>query len=149
MSSVPFDRLTSYALRVRQTIAEDGYGVVPVVGWSIAPYSYTVGLHETHGFELVMVGLDHRVMDGLLRSLVERFRDSAGPDPSVALEGLLAEGFRLIMRPVRSLEPFSLFRTFYGMAASPPFWQAVWPDAGGQFPGDAGYSPPLEQQQLP
>lgn len=150
MSSAPFDWMTGYALRAKRVIVAHGYIVQPVLGdGRSAPYSYTVGLHETRGYELVMVGLDNPTMNGLLHSLVERFDESSGPDPDVFLEGLLRRGFRLRMQPVASLEPFSILRAVYGAAVSPPFWQAVWPDPGGRFPGDAGYAMSPEQQLLP
>ncbi|MFG2987585.1 DUF4262 domain-containing protein [Streptomyces sp. NPDC048258] len=150
MSFVPFDRLTSYALHAKRLIAEQGYIVqrVPGDGRS-TPFSYTVGLHESHGYELVMVGIDNPTMDGVLHALVERFTDSAGPAPDLLLEGLLPHGYLLRMRPVQSPEPFSILRAVYGAAVCPPFWQAVWPDPESRFPGDAGYAMPHQQQLLP
>ncbi|MEU6350148.1 DUF4262 domain-containing protein [Streptomyces sp. NPDC047072] len=150
MSSYDYDQLAAYVLRARQLIAKHGYTVQPVVtdGRS-APYSYTVGLHTTHGYELVMVGIDNPVMNGVLHALVERFTGSAGPDPDERLDGLLANGYQLRMAPVPSLEPFSLLRAVYGPDACPPFWQAIWPDPAGHFPDEAGYSLPRKQQMLP
>ncbi|MFE3560178.1 DUF4262 domain-containing protein [Streptomyces sp. NPDC059193] len=133
--------LASHVLRAQGIIASSGYVVQPVLGdRRSAPFSYTVGLHELHGYELVMVGADNQVMNGLIHSLVERFADSAGPDPEVLLDGFLVGGFGLRMRLVQSLEPFSLLRAVYGPDVCPPIWQAVWPDPEGRFPGDAGYS---------
>ncbi|WP_079054420.1 DUF4262 domain-containing protein [Streptomyces graminilatus] len=141
MDSDRSDFMTSYLLQMARTIAEHGYAVQSVAtdGYS-APYSYTIGLHQSHGYELVMTGLSPRVSSGVLRTLADRFADSAGPDPDILLGGVLAGGFQVRMRLVESLENFSLLRAIFGDDTRPPYWQAVWPDRFGMFPGDAACS---------
>ncbi|WNI19985.1 DUF4262 domain-containing protein [Actinacidiphila sp. ITFR-21] len=143
------DFMTEYLYRVARTIGEYGYAVQPVVsdGHS-APYSYTIGLHQSHGYELVMTGLGHEVANGVLHRLVDRFKDSTGPASGVSLDGVLAGGFQVRMRRVESLENFSLHRAIFGDDSCPPYWQVVWPDAAGVFPTDLGCSISPEGQPL-
>ncbi|MGC0379802.1 DUF4262 domain-containing protein [Streptomyces sp. SAI-129] len=137
----PPDFMTAYVARLRGVIAEHGFAIQPVLGdESSAAYCYTIGLHESLGCEFVMAGLDVRVMQGLLHSLIERFAGSSGPVDGEALDGVLANGFQLLMRPVTSLEPFSMLRAVYGQETAVPYWQAVWPNSAGIFPTDASCS---------
>ncbi|MDR3082654.1 MAG: DUF4262 domain-containing protein [Streptomyces sp.] len=137
----PPDFMTAYVARLRSFIAEEGFAIQAVLGdESSAAYCYTVGLHESLGCEFVMAGLDIRVMQGLLHSLIERFAGSSGPVDGDALDGFLSNGFQLLMRPVASLEPFSMLRAVYGRETAVPYWQAVWPDRDGVFPTDASCS---------
>ncbi|MFI5775000.1 DUF4262 domain-containing protein [Streptomyces sp. NPDC051658] len=130
--------MAKYVARLRGVIAEHGFAVQAVLAdEGSAAYCYTVGLHESLGYEFVMAGLDVRAMQSVLHSVVERFSGSSGPVAGVVLEGLLANGFQLLMRPVDSLEPFSMLRAVYGREAAVPYWQAVWPDRDGVFPSDA------------
>ncbi|WP_260614528.1 DUF4262 domain-containing protein [Streptomyces sp. WAC02707] len=76
----------------------------------------------------------------MLHSVVERFAGKPGPVSGETLDGLLANGFQLLMRPVDSLEPFSMLRAVYGREITVPYWQAVWPDRDGVFPTDASCS---------
>ncbi|WP_234315848.1 DUF4262 domain-containing protein [Streptomyces sp. NRRL F-5527] len=137
----PPDFMTAYVARLRAVIAEHGFAVQPVLAdESSAAYCYTVGLHESLGHEFVMAGLDVRVMQGVLHSVVERFAGSSGPVAGEVLDGVLANGFQLLMRPVESLEPFGMLRAVYGGEVAVPYWQAVWPDRDGIFPTDASCS---------
>jgi hypothetical protein len=140
-SVCPPDFMTEYVARLRDVIAEHGFAVQPVLADedSVA-YCYTVGLHESLGHEFVMAGLDIRVMQGVLHSVVGRFAGSSGPVAGEVLDGLLADGFQLLMRPVESLEPFAMLRAVYGGEIAVPYWQAVWPDRDGVFPTDASCS---------
>ncbi|WP_405759563.1 DUF4262 domain-containing protein [Streptomyces sp. NBC_00073] len=137
----PPDPMAEYVARLRGTIAEHGFTVQAVMADECsAAYCYTVGLHESLGHEFVMAGLDVRTMQGVLHSVVERFAGSSGPVAGEVLDGLLANGFQLLMRPVESLEPFAMLRAVYGREAAVPYWQAVWPDRDGVFPTDASCS---------
>ncbi|WP_307839660.1 DUF4262 domain-containing protein [Streptomyces sp. MBT49] len=135
------DFMTEYVARLREIIAEHGFAVQAVLAdEGSAAYCYTVGLHESLGHEFVMAGLDVRAMQGVLHSVVELFAGSSGPVAGEVLDGLLANGFRLLMRPVESLEPFAMLRAVYGRDTAVPYWQAVWPDRDGVFPTDASCS---------
>ncbi|MFD8947540.1 DUF4262 domain-containing protein [Streptomyces xanthophaeus] len=137
----PTDFLAEYAVRLRSAIAEHGF-VIQWVGAreGSATFCYTIGLHESLGYELVMVGLDGRVAKGVLHSVAERFSGSSDPVAGEVLDGLLEDGVQLLMRPVESLEPFAMLRAVYGEEIAVPYWQAVWPDLDGAFPTDASYS---------
>ena len=131
----PADFMAEYVARLRGVIAEHGFAVQAVLAdESSAAYCYTVGLHESLGHEFVMAGLDVRAMQGVLHSVIERFAGSSGPVSGEVLDGLLANGFQLLMRPVESLDPFSMLRAVYGREIAVPYWQAVWPDRDGVFP---------------
>ncbi|WP_328373799.1 DUF4262 domain-containing protein (plasmid) [Streptomyces sp. NBC_00445] len=137
----PPDFMTEYVARLRAVIAEHGFAIQPVLADErSADYCYTIGLHKSLGHEFVMTGLDVRVMQGVLHSVVERFAGSTGPVVGEVLDGLLANGFQLLMRPVESLEPFAMLRAVYGQEIAVPYWQAVWPDRHGVFPTDASCS---------
>ncbi|OLO26080.1 hypothetical protein PZ61_0236340 [Streptomyces sp. MNU77] len=137
----PPDFMTEYVARLRSVIAEHGFAVQAVMAdENSAAYCYTVGLHESLGREFVMAGLDVRTMQGVLHSVVERFTGSSGPVAGEVLDGLLANGFQLLMRPVESLKPFAMLRAVYGREIAVPYWQAVWPDRDGIFPTDASCS---------
>ncbi|MFD8727816.1 DUF4262 domain-containing protein [Streptomyces sp. NPDC059611] len=137
----PPDFMTEYVSRLRAVIAEKGFAVQAVMADAGSPaYCYTVGLHESLGLEFVMTGLEVTAMHGVLHSVVERFAGSSGPTAGEVLDGLLANGFRLLMRPVDSLEPFAMLRAAYGREIAVPYWQAVWPDRDGFFPTDAACS---------
>lgn len=148
-SVCPPDFMMAYVARLREMIAEHGFATPAVrADDSTAAYCYTVGLHETLGHEFVMTGLDVEVMQVVLHSVVKRFTGSSGPVAGEVLNGLLANGFQLLMHPVESLEPFVMLRAVYGREAAVPYWQAVWPDRDGAFPHDVSYSLPPEAQPL-
>lgn len=129
--------MAEYVARLRELITEHGFAVQAVFSdEGSAAYCYTVGLHESLGHEFVMAGLDVRAMHGLLHSVVEHFAGSSGPVAGEVLDGLLADGFQLLMRPVESMEPFAMLHEVYGREAVVPYWQAVWPDRDGIFPID-------------
>ncbi|WP_435060495.1 DUF4262 domain-containing protein [Streptomyces sp. bgisy060] len=133
--------MTGYVERLRRLIEECGFAVQAVYAEDgAAAYCYTVGLHESLGHEFVMTGLDVRAMQGLLHSVAERFAGKPGPVSGETLDGLVANGFQLLMRPVDSLEPFSMLRAVYGRGFAVPYWQAVWPDRNGVFPTDTSCS---------
>jgi hypothetical protein len=142
--------MTDYIVyRLRQIIAEHGFAIQAVLAdEGSSAYCYTVGLHETLGYEFVVAGLDVGGMHGVLHSVVERFTGSSGPVAGEVLDGVLANGFQLLMRPVESLKPFAMLRAVYGRDAAVPYWQAVWPDRNGIFPTDASCSLSHETQPL-
>ncbi|MFD6967375.1 DUF4262 domain-containing protein [Streptomyces sp. NPDC059949] len=137
----PPDFMAEYIARLRGVIAEHGFAVQAVLAdESFAACCYTVGLHESLGHEFVMAGLDVRSMQGVLHSVIERFAETSGPVVGEVLDGLLANGFQLLMRRVESVEPFVMLRAVYGREVTVPYWQAVWPDRDGVFPTDASCS---------
>ncbi|GAA1236340.1 DUF4262 domain-containing protein [Streptomyces rhizosphaericus] len=134
------DFMVNYVARLQRVISEHGFAVQAVLGdQDSAPFCYTVGLHKSRGYELVMTGLDVRVLQGIIHSVVDRF-SSENPTPNMPLDGLLSNGYRLLMRRVDSLSEFSMLRAVYGPEVDVPFWQAVWPDRNGVFPTDSSCS---------
>lgn len=134
------DFMVNYVARLQRVIFEHGFAVQAVLGdQDSAPFCYTVGLHKSRGYELVMTGLDVTVLQGIIHSVVDRF-SSEDPTPNVPLDGLLSGGYQLLMRRVDSLGEFSMLRAVFGPEVIVPFWQAVWPDRDGVFPTEASCS---------
>ncbi|MFJ3946337.1 DUF4262 domain-containing protein [Streptomyces griseoaurantiacus] len=132
--------MVSYVARLRRIISEHGFAVQAVLGDDeSAPFCYTVGLHKSRGYEVVMAGLEVRVLQSIIHSVVDRF-GSEHPASDVPLDGLLSNGYQLLMRRVDSLDEFSMLRAVFGPEVVVPFWQAVWPDRDGAFPTEASCS---------
>ncbi|RLU82592.1 hypothetical protein CTZ27_30200 [Streptomyces griseocarneus] len=141
MGSDLTDFMRSALRRVRSTIAKHGYAVQNVLGDECsAPFSYTIGLHRSHGYELVMTGIAPKLAESLLHTMVDRFADIAGPEPGMKMDRVLGGGYQVQMRRVDSLRNFSLLRAVFGEDAGPVYWQALWPDSSGVFPAEPGCS---------
>ncbi|MET9611716.1 DUF4262 domain-containing protein [Kitasatospora indigofera] len=137
MSKPMDDFITQYTARIRNMISQHGYAIQAVFGDRVhSPYSYTVGLHHQYGYELVVAGLAPPVAGQIIKTLVDRFAESAGPDPDIPLAEVVGGGYRMSMRRVHSLEPFAMLRAVYGPQARATYWQALWPDRFGNLPTD-------------
>jgi hypothetical protein len=110
-------------------------------------FAYTVGLHvdSERGYELAVSGLPPNVSVGLLNELAIAL---AGRHVAEGLEvhDLLQDGVALHLRQVTRPEGLTIIHAFYN--AIPPVWQALWPDRGGHYPGETGYTLPATAQTL-
>ena len=144
------DSYDTYLLMLQEQIKRDGYAAQYVLEDTVtgaAPYGYTVGLHETHGYELVVCGLIDVTTAVILRRLSEHLRDrEIEPVADLRVPGIIARGHYLKLRPVENPDALGIVGALYGY--DPPAWQAVWPDAKGRFPGDDGYSVSAAGQRL-
>lgn len=147
------DSYDTYLLMLQERIERDGYAAQYVLEDTVtgaAPYGYTVGLHETHGYELVVCGLDASTTAVVLRRLSEHLRDQdVEPVADLRVPGIIAGGYDLKLRPVQNLDGLGIVGALYGY--EPPAWQAVWPDVKGHFPGgddDYGYGVSASGQRL-
>ncbi|KUN58908.1 hypothetical protein AQJ46_42305 [Streptomyces canus] len=130
-----------YLQRLAEQVAARGYAVphiFPVPDSGQPPYAYTVGLHVTHGYELAFSGLPGIASDvlGLLaEALAER---GTTPAEGLAVDGLLHDGYSIRLRPVSDSARFPVIGALFpDLPALPAIWQALWPDPGHRFPGDA------------
>ncbi|MFG1667620.1 DUF4262 domain-containing protein [Streptomyces sp. Y7] len=129
-----------YLRRVQATIAEHGYAV-QCVGGDVAsrrqPFAYTVGLHTgpDHDYELALSGLDADTSTSVLHSLAAALAERRlKPVDGMEVNGVLSNGYALRLRSVSRPEEFGIINALYG--ATPPVYQAVWPDLHHRFPGD-------------
>ena len=145
------DKYDTYLLMLRERIERDGYAAQYVFGdpaTGAAPYGYTVGLHESDGYELAVCGLDASTTAVVLRRLSEQLRrEAVKPVADLRVPGITA-GYDLQLRPVQDPDALGIVGALYGF--DPPAWQAVWPDVKGHFPGDEdhGYGVSGAGQQL-
>ncbi|MCX4481653.1 DUF4262 domain-containing protein [Streptomyces cellulosae] len=135
-------RKSRYLQGLAEQVAARGYAV-PCVGPDAdtrqPPYAYTAGLHVSHGYELAISGLPEIASDllGLLSgALTER---GTTPADGLIIDGLLHDGYSLRLRPVSNTGRFRVIGTLFpDLPSAPTIWQALWPDPGHRFPGDAG-----------
>lgn len=130
-----------YLQRLAEQVAVRGYAV-PRIGpdpdSGQPPYAYTAGLHVTHGYELAFSGLPgiaNDVLGLLAEALAERGTTQVD---GLAVDGLLEDGYSLRLRPVSDTARFPVIGVLFpDLPALPAIWQALWPDPGHRFPGDA------------
>ncbi|WP_424892165.1 DUF4262 domain-containing protein [Streptomyces sp. XH2] len=140
--------MVNYVARLRRVIFKHGFAVQAVLGdGDSAPFCYTIGLHKSRGYEVVMTGLDVRTLQSIIHSVVDKL-SATEPTPDAPLDGLLPNDYQLLMRRVDSLDEFSMLRAVYGAEVAVPFWQVVWPDRYGVFPTEPACSLSLETQPL-
>ncbi len=143
------DSYDTYLLMLRERIERHGYAMQYVLGDPVtgaAPYGYTVGLHETDGYELAVCGLDATTTAAVLHNLSEQLRGEAvRPAADLRVPGIIA-GYDLKLRQVQDPAAFGIVGALFGF--DPPAWQAVWPDSKGHFPGDDDYGVSAAGQRL-
>jgi hypothetical protein len=121
-----------------ETIARRGYEVVNVFGDAeIGGYSYTVGLTDRGLPELIMVGFQTSLMQGLLRDSVPKADNLRDGD---VLTGVATVPLGLRRIPQEAADRFLLMaHTHYGRSVEAI--QLVIPDAAGRFPWQPGCDP--------
>lgn len=139
----------TYLFMLQETIKRHGYAVQYVFGDPVtdaAPYGYTVGLHESYGYELAVAGLDGNATALVLHRLSEQLRgNDEPPTPDLQIREVI-RGYPLKLRPVQDPDSLGIVGALYGF--NPPAWQGLWPDAAGHFPGDEGYAVTAAGQRL-
>ncbi|MFD3662667.1 DUF4262 domain-containing protein [Streptomyces sp. NPDC058659] len=142
MPSIPADprkQMAAYLQQLAARINEKGYAIpfIPADPRTGEPsLAYPVGLHVHRGYELAVSGLDYEMSCSALNSLAVRLLEQQTPPaPGMEVKGAVGGGYPLRLRQAGNALPFVLVRTAYGR--NPPFWQTVWPDQEGRFPGDA------------
>ena len=130
--------LDAYDRACLDVIAAHGWmvqGVLPRVGDPDVPFAYTVGLTVAGLPELVVsgmpVGLAHEILNvAARRSTVTEFR------PGQVVEDIAPFRVRVVNAPGAEV---NMARYLFSRAAVRAL-QLVWPDKGGAFPGDPGWS---------
>lgn len=118
------------------------------------PYAYSAGLTGRLGFELVVFGAAPRAAVELI-AVVARHLMSKHVNDGEEIREVAARPLKLATQSIRdrsgarSLAP--AFPLIFGSGFTPmQVRQICWPDAGGRYPGDAGFdmSYPLATQVL-
>lgn len=132
-------RLDAYLTdKVLPIIAEHGWmvqGVFPTADDPCVGFCYTVGLTTAGLPELVIAGLPYETSGALLNDAA-RVHLAEEITPGATVDGVATVPFRAVDAP---LSEVNMARNLYG-AENVRAIQLVWPDAGGAFPGDAGWS---------
>ena len=109
-------------------------------------YAYTIGLTDAGVAELLIVGLDLRMMEELLHNAVPiHMREELQPGGET--DGIANVHFRV--EAVHDLKPMQQVLNFYGdphnKAGIVRGLQLLWPDPDGRFPGEPGYDQRFSQ----
>jgi hypothetical protein len=122
------------------TIAEDETG---------PSFAYSFGLYEEFKHpELIVFGIHPAIMHQLINNAGELIKSGNRYRDGDVVPGLL-EGFTCALRsvnPQRYLETCAWAVWFYEHASFPVL-QMFWPDKGGRFPWDAGFTESLRGRQ--
>lgn len=130
-------RLGAYLDRCRALIAEHGWmvqGVFPTVDEPGPGFAYTVGLTANGRPELVVSGLGYEQGGAILNAAARRhLADELRP--GMVVEGIASVPFTVVAAPHAEI---GMVRNLYGDRAEAV--QLVWPDRGGNYPGDPGWT---------
>jgi hypothetical protein len=139
---------------IRRVIEEYGWWVGLIAADGEGPaFAYTIGLYEKFGHpEIIVFGLPHESMHGILNRCGNMIRDGKRFDIEEPVSGVL-EDYEVRFRAVTSEESYANYLGYgcrhYGGHTFPVF-QLLWPDKEHRFPGDAGAADfLLERQRLP
>lgn len=143
---MPTPRLDDYDKGCLDLIAKHGWmvqGVFPTRNDPDAPFAYTVGLTAAGLPELVISGLSAETSCALLnnaarRSLGEEFK------PGQVLDGIASVPFRVVDAPSAEVNMAHHLYEDRDVRAL----QLVWPDKGGAYPGEPGWSLPDDAQPI-
>lgn len=117
-------------------------------------FAYTVGLHKSfHAPELIVVGLTHQAMGGILNELGERIKAGETLPLGEDVSGIL-EGYPVRLRQVQDPESYREhvgYALWFNKGYDFPLLQVLWPDRRGRFPGDPDADPAIAelQRQVP
>jgi hypothetical protein len=114
------------------------------------PFSYTVGLGHRAGHpELLMSGLDHRVMHRVLDDVARRIMQGLRLRPGDALEGALPGVPLAVERLADSALDETVSWSGWFHRRPPEALVLVWPDWSGVFGWQPGASADLDERQPP
>lgn len=130
-----------YLTRVTDTIERHGWavqGVLPNVGDTDPPFSYTVGLTNFGHPEIIVFGVDPRDAGiALLNNLGERVRAGRSFSHGEVPRNLLSGGYEPILISVLDLSRLTVAQRIYESITA---LQLVLPDKGNRLPWHAGYT---------
>lgn len=136
---------------IHEAIERYGWSVQLIRGDEQGPaFAYTIGLFKSFGApELIIFGLREEVMQAALNTVADAAKAGEKLGPRQRRSDVL-EGVEVELREVRSK---AAYRNYLGYARwfyrgdDFPVLQVVYPDIEGRFPGTAGVSPTLAEQQ--
>lgn len=138
------DNLVSNAL---DQIDAGHWAVTGVYGDELGPaFAYTTGLTEFFRPELVIYGLDPEQACRILNRTAELLIANDRLFDTPRLGSILRPPYQLTSLPALDTDGLTVTRLLYGPDF--PAVQLIWPDAGGRFPWEPGYSIALEVQPL-
>jgi hypothetical protein len=136
---------------VAATVGEHGWAISGRHGDETAPpWAYSVGLWLTcQAPELVVCGLPVESGAAIINAIGARIADGADFGPDDVLDDICPAP--LALRPVElswrsTAGLLGISNVFYGMVR-PPYFQVVWSDQAGRFPGEPDFQPALEGRQ--
>jgi hypothetical protein len=140
-------------LKVIEDIEKHGWSdmsIFPVEGHPGLPFNYTVGFSTHHDQpELLIMGMDHRQMHGVLSSAFARMEDGERFRAGEYFNEVLVEhrvAFVEIAHPVDTEYPMTMTRRLMGDFKA---LQLVWPDMNDRFPWHVGFDKDyLDHQEL-
>lgn len=146
------ERRDALDLKVLGDIEKHGWSdmsIFPVEGHEGLPFNYTVGFARVNQPELLIMGMDHRQMHGILGSAYEQMKDGVRFRAGEYFHGVLIEhrvAFVEIADPVDTEYPMTMTRRLMGDFTA---LQLVWPDMNDRFPWHVGFDKDyLDHQEL-
>ena len=111
-------------------------------------FAYTIGLrHRTGHPELLMSGLDHRLMNHALNLVAQRIMQGLRLAPGDAIEDVLAGVPVAVERVSETGRHETVTWAGWFQRCEPEAWALVWPDRRGVFAWQPGASQALDELQ--
>lgn len=134
-------KLDKFYDKVRSMVADNGIAVIGIGGDATAPpFSYTVGLSKTFGFELINQGVPPTTAQGVFNAIHDSLKNGESLDINVpdTRWANLPIVFKQVAPGVARHFAFITFR-YFNYPEDIPFYQLVVPDRKGKFPWEADY----------
>ncbi len=145
------ERMDALDLKILGDVAKHGWSdmsIFPVKGHEGLPFNYTVGFSILEHPEILILGLDHIQMHGILGGVYEKVKEGQKFRPDVYFTEVLS-GYRTafveIPDPVDNDYPMTMTRRLLGDFKA---LQMVWPDEQDRFPWHEDFDPRLRNQQV-
>lgn len=124
---------------VAENVAEHGWTVMGVGGDAVWPtFAYTIGLTELGHPELLMIGLPPPQAQSLLNDMGGAIKVGRRYTPGERVPQIISHYDVLIRGPInpvraRMIQAINLYGDIDAL-------QVLWPDTGGVFPGETGFT---------
>jgi len=144
------EQLERYEENLLELIWKYGWAIQHERGRGITPgFSYTVGLCGLSAPELVIFGLEPNVSQLILNTVAASVRDGKRWVCGDRSRAFLAGGRELaFINVANSLPDLIMANRTYLTAVPVPALQVTWPDRGGAFPWELGWTLGPEVQPL-
>jgi hypothetical protein len=122
---------------IKEHIASTG---LSVMGVSADPtFSYTIGLLERYGYELIVVGLRAQYAQIIFNEIAHEWLPKGPLAVNVPVLGLASMPTMFRMCSPELVKDYGVQAFVYHQRDSVPFLQMVLPDRAGRFPHDPDY----------